>query len=87
MIVPEFLRFYSGYTAGKVLDEMAKTFFSLVNSMYRLQAQEQISFIEGVVVGNAEPKQRSSAISALQKSAKGLHGIVQEVRSVKNGKH
>lgn len=83
MIVPQFLRFYGGYTLESVMSEFAVTFFSLVNSMYRLEATEKIDLIEGIAIGNAEPKDRSNAISALQKSAKGLHGIVKEVRNIK----
>ena len=83
MIAPQFLRFYGGYTRESMMSEFAITFFSFVNSMYRLEASEKIDLIEGIAIGNAEPKDRSTAISALQKSAMGLHGIVKEVRNIK----
>lgn len=86
MMIPEFIRFYS-YTVSQALDEYAVTFFSLINSMYRLQAQEQLSSIMTVSAGMAGGKEASGTISALEKQAKGLHGIVQEVRNIKNVKH
>lgn len=83
MIVPQFLRFYGGYKASDVMDEYAVTFFSLVNSMYRLQPDEMITAINSVAVGMADPKDRSNILTSLEKSAQGLHGILKEVRNVK----
>lgn len=83
MIVPEFLRFYPGYTAASVLNEYAVRFFALTNSMYRIQAIETINHVQAIVIGNAEPKDRSNAIDKLEKSSKGIHGIVEEVRTIK----
>lgn len=86
MIVPEFIRFYQGYTVSSVLAEFATTFFSLVNSMYRLQADETINRINETAIGMAETKDRSNAIEKLQKQAKGIHGIVEEVKTVERVK-
>lgn len=83
MIVPEFLRFYGGYTAESLLNEYAIRFFSLVNSMQRLRAIERADSIGEIAIGMAEPKQRESALASLDKSARGLHGILQEVRVIK----
>lgn len=81
MMIPEFIRFY-GYTAQEVLHEYAITFFSLVNSMYRLQAREQLRQIVAVSAG-MNGKESQSTISEIEKQEKGLHGIVQEIRNVK----
>ena len=87
MIVPQFLRFYTGYTASSALAEYGKTFFALVNSMYRLQADETIVAINTTAAGSADATQRNAIIEKLQKGAKGLHGILEEVRNIKNVKH
>jgi hypothetical protein len=81
MIVPEYIRFY-GYTSNEVLLEYAKTFFALVNSMYRLQAKEALLFVNNVAAAMSG-KDGKSHVEALQKQEKGLHGIVQEVRVIK----
>ena len=83
MIVPQFLRFYGGYTADSLLSEYAVRFFSLVNSMYRLESSEKIDNVHAITIANAEPKDRESALKALEKSSKGLHGIIEEVKTVK----
>lgn len=83
MIVPEFVRFYGGYTVRSTMQEMAITFFSLVNSMYRIQSSEMIDDITSTSIGMADPKERTSALEKLEKSSAGIHGIVQEVRQVK----
>lgn len=83
MILPQFLRFYNGYTVKSVMAEYAVTFFSLVNDMYRLKADEILDGITSVSVGMSGDQ---SAVEKLQKSSKGLKGIVQEVRTVKGVK-
>lgn len=81
MMIPEFIRFY-GYTSQQVLSEYAVTFFSLVNSMYRLQAREMLRGITTVSTAMSG-KEASSTINELRKQEKGLQGIVQEVRTVR----
>lgn len=83
MIVPQFLRFYSGYTAQSALSEYARVFFTLVNSMFRLQAQEMLANITSTSVGFNSGKEAQSVISKLEKESKGLSGIVREVRVIK----
>lgn len=72
------MRFY-GYTLADTMNEYARSFFSLVNSMYRLQAEEQIRNIEVEAVANGS----NEAFEGIKKKSKGLHGIIQEVRIVK----
>lgn len=84
MIVPQFLRFYSGYTAQTVLDEYAITFFSLVNAMFRLQATEYLNLVQVNAIPHMKESDARPAIEELKKNAKGLHGIIQEVRNIKN---
>lgn len=82
MMIPEFIRFY-GYTAQEALSEYAVTFFSLVNSMYRLQAREMLRDITTTSTAMSG-KESSSTINELKKQERGLHGIVQEVRTVRS---
>lgn len=78
-MVPEFIRFYSGYTITTVMDEYAKVFFALVNAMYRLQADEQLREIEVESSINGSDE----SFSNIKKKSRGLHGILQEVRTIK----
>lgn len=78
MIVPEFIRFY-GYTVKQALNEYAKTFYSLVNSMYQIQASETIML---AYASNANEE----LITGLRKQEKGISGIVQEVKIAKGVK-
>lgn len=83
MIVPQFLRFYGGYTASSVFEEWAVTFFSLVNSMYRLESKEMLEAITTTSV--AINGDQNGVVKELDKGSRGIHGIVQEVRNIKNG--
>ena len=82
MIVPEFIRFY-GYTAEQVLDELAVRFFSLVNSMYRLQARESLVSITNHLTASAGGDEAQKTIEALHKQEKGLTGVLQEVETLR----
>lgn len=86
MIIPQFLRFYGGYTVDTVLSEYGKRFFSLVNSMFRIQSVEIINNATAVSIAMAESKDKSEALHKLDKNAQGIHGILQEVRVVKRNK-
>lgn len=83
MIVPKFMRFY-GYTASQALSERAQTFFALVNSMYRVQAEDSI---RDIVNTSAAMNGHQETIAELRKQERGVAGIVREVRGIKNGKH
>lgn len=82
MMVPEFMRFYN-YTTTQALDELAKTFFSLVNSMYRLQAKESLEDIVNTSAAMSGGSDADTVISELKKQHKGISGIVEEVRTIK----
>jgi len=82
MMVPEFMRFYN-YTTTQALDELAKTFFSLVNSMYRLQAKESLEAIVNTSTAMSGGGEADKVISELKKQEKGVSGIVDEVRIIK----
>jgi len=79
MSVPKFMRFYS-YTRSETLNEWAVSFFSLLNSMYRIQGDEAINNIIQVSAGMAGKDGGSSVVAEYEKQAAGLHGIVEEVR-------
>lgn len=82
MMVPEFIRFY-GYTAADAMSEFAKTFFSLVNYMYRLKATELLDTMTVTSAAFAGGKDASSVVSELNKQSQGIQGIVKEVRNIK----
>ena len=78
MIVPEFIRFY-GYTVEQTLSEYARTFFSLVNSMYQIQAKETLY---NAYASNATQE----LIDGLRKQEKGIAGTVKEVKNARKFK-
>lgn len=81
MSVPKFMRFYS-YTKSETLNEWAVSFFSLLNSMYRIQADEAINNIVQISAGMSGKEGGSSVVAEYQKQSAGIHGIVEEVRTV-----
>lgn len=80
MVLAEFMRFYH-YSVDEAMELYAVTFFALVNSMYQIQAKEMINDIKSVA--SAMSKDPQSVIDKLEKSANGLHGIIQEVKNIK----
>lgn len=83
MIIPQFLRFYGGYTNQSLLNEYAVTFFSLINDLFRIQAVETIDGILEVSAGMASGSDRQEVLAKLNKQAEGLKGIIKEVRTIK----
>lgn len=83
MMVPEYMRFY-GQGANEVLGTKARTFFSLVNCMYRLKAREMLSDI--LSTSAAMNDKSGKVIADLEKQQKGIAGIVEEIRVVKGAK-
>ena len=83
MMFAEFIRHYS-YTAEQALDEYAKRFFALVNSMYRVQAKEAIMALHVGSAGNTGGKDAQKVLDQLNKQAKGNQAILEEVRIIKN---
>lgn len=82
MIIPEFIRFY-GYSVEQALNDYAVRFFSLANSMYRLQARESLMQLTLINAGSAGGSDAQTVIDELKKKEKGLHGILEEVRVIK----
>lgn len=78
-MIPEFIRFY-GYTVEQTLNEYAQTFFSLVNSMYQIQAKETLY---SAYASNATQE----LIDGLRKQEKGISGTVQEVKTAKRNRN
>jgi hypothetical protein len=84
MLIPEFMQFYK-YTVTQVLDEYARTFYSLVNAMYRIKASQSITEI-GNVASAMSGKDGQDYVESLRKQEKGIHGILKEVRIAKKAK-
>lgn len=79
-MIPQFMRFYS-YTMTEVMDEYARTFFTLINSMFEIEAREMLDDIAVVSVPNS--KDGNKVVEELQKRRKGLGGIIEEVKVAK----
>jgi hypothetical protein len=82
MMIPEYIRFYGG-TPIDVLNEYAITFFAMLNSMYTIQAKEQLNAVFAVNAGMSG-KDGQSYIDGLQKQKRGIGAIVEEVRTIEN---
>jgi len=82
MMFPEFISYY-GYTAEQALQEYAKRFFSLLNSMFRLQAKAQLT--ELAIISNAHNggKEAQSLAKKLTDQSLGNQKILEEVRNIK----
>lgn len=81
MMIPEYLRFYGGSTET-VLASTARTFFALLNAMYSLKAKELLDSL--YMTSNAfVGKEAQGYEDALIKQARGISGIVEEVRVIK----
>jgi hypothetical protein len=84
MMIPEYIRFYGGNVTS-ALDEYARVFFALINSMYRLQAKEAL--LQLSVTNAAQGGENAQGVvDSLRKQERGLHGIVEEVRVIKGNK-
>jgi hypothetical protein len=83
MALPQFLHFYPGYTLDSLLNEYAIRVLTLINSMHRIKSSELIDSISAVAVGGAEPIQREDVINKLEKSSRGIEGILEEVRVIR----
>ena len=81
MMIPEFIRFY-GYSLEAVLNEYARSFFALLNSMYQLEAKESLINITNMSTAFGSDN-GNDVISNLEKQRKGIGGIVNEVRVIK----
>lgn len=80
MMIPQYRRFYGG-SIQDILSEYATTFFSMVNAMYRIQADEALMNITTVSAGMSG--KNGDLVHQLQKQSKGAHGILQEVKNIK----
>lgn len=80
-MIPQFARFY-GYTITDILNEYTIVFFSLVNTMFEINAKEMLNGI--TVQGAVNGKNGQSIITSLEKQAKGLGAIIEEVKVAKS---
>lgn len=81
MIIPEFIRFYN-YSVEETLKLPARLFYTLVNSMYRLQAKEMLSNVQSTSIGMGGDKD-GTYINHITKQLKGKDGLLREVKVVK----
>lgn len=81
MIVPQFIRFY-GYTLNQTMSEFAVSFFSLVNSMYRIEANERLNGILEVSAGMAG-KEAREVIGKLEDQSQGANKYIDQAKVLK----
>jgi len=81
MIVPQFIRFY-GYTLNQTMSEFAVSFFSLVNSMYRIEASERLNGILEVSAGMAG-KEAREVIGKLEDQSQGANKYIDQAKVLK----
>jgi len=81
MIVPQFIRFY-GYTLSQTMNEFAVSFFSLVNSMYRIEASERLNGILEVSAGMAG-KEAREVIGKLEDQSQGANKYIDQAKVLK----
>lgn len=81
MIVPQFIRFY-GYSLTEVMNEFAVSFFSLVNSMYRIQATERLEGILEVATGMSGKESRD-VITKLEEQSEGANKYIEQAKTLK----
>ena len=81
MIVPQFIRFYS-YTLNETMNEFAVSFFSLVNSMYRVQASERLDGILEVATVMAGKESRD-VITKLEEQSEGANKYIEQAKTLK----
>ena len=77
-MIPEYMRFYK-YTVSDVLNEYARTFFSLVNSMFEIHAREML---DNITISSAD----KNVVAELTKRQKGLGSIIEEVKIARNAR-
>lgn len=80
MLIPRFLRFYSGYTASSVMDEMARTFFGLVNQMFRIEAQERLYRITDLTVAQTNDKAAEKVFKDLKEQYDGPDKYIRQAK-------
>jgi hypothetical protein len=81
MTIPQFIRFYQGYTINNVMSEFALVFYTLVNAMNRIKANEQIDDITSVRIANAERPEEH--VRKLQEQSKGLSGLIDQAKIIR----
>lgn len=86
MAIPQFIRFYQGYTINDLMDEFAITFFTLVNAMNRIKAEESLTQIQNNIVPNMEKADAQSTINEIKKASEGLDGYINQAMILRKAK-
>jgi len=86
MAVPHFIRFYQGYTIESVMDEFAVTFFSLINAMMRIKAEESLVNIQNISVPHMEQSEVHNTIQRLKQDSNGLDDYIEQAKIIRQAK-
>ena len=78
----DFLQAYS-YTAEQALNEYAKRFFSLCESLYKLKARDNLTDLANLSSGMAGGKDAKKLADKYQEQFEGNDKILREVRNIK----
>lgn len=84
MTVPQFLRFYQGYTINSVMDEFAVTFFTLVNAMNRIKAEESLVDIQNNLIPNMKENDAKSTVEQIKKASEGMDKYIEQAKIIRN---
>lgn len=82
MMFAKFIRFYN-YTAEQALNEYAIRFFALVNSMLRIEGENNLTNLMIVNYGTNGGSETNNLFEQYKKQAGGNNEILQEIRSIK----
>lgn len=83
-MIGEFIHYYHAYTVESVLTMYAKTFFSMLSTMYRLKGQDNQQNAYRTAVAFAGGDTFSKYIEENTRQAKGTKGLLEEVRLVRS---
>lgn len=77
-MIPQYIRFY-GSSKQSTLNEYARVFFALCNSMYKIKATEILDKAKSQSIANGN----ESLLNSVLEQQKGQDAIVEQVKVVK----
>lgn len=81
-MIPQYMRFYGGYTLADVMSEYAVSFFALCNEMLRLGAVEALDNI--LIVSTPHMDNSQVVIDQYLAKSEGYDKILEEIEVLRN---
>lgn len=85
-MIGEFIHYYPAYTVESVLGMYARTFFSMLEAMYRLKGQDNQQGAYRMAVAFSGGDGLSKYLEESKRQLKGTKGLLNEVRIVRGFK-